>query len=62
MNYEFEIVWEKDTEQELAKFVQIHGILKNSFKPSLVQKFSRIKVYNTLAVTILLYEREIWHH
>ena len=30
------------------------------FKPNLVQTFSRIKVYNALAVPILLYGSEIW--
>ena len=53
---------EKDTQQELAKFVQILGILNNTFKPSLVQKFSRIKVYNALPITINLYEMEIWRN
>jgi len=44
----------------LTKFVQILGILYSTFKPNLVQKFSRIKVYNVLAPLILLYASEIW--
>ena len=35
-------------------------LLKNSFKPTLAQKFSRIKVYNALALPILLRESEVW--
>jgi len=35
---------EKDIQQKLAKFVQILGIINNTLKPTLVQKFSRIKV------------------
>ena len=51
-----------DIQQELAKFVQILGTLNNTFKPTLVQKFSRIRVYSALAVSTLLYERKIWNH
>jgi len=40
----------KDTQQKLSKFAQILGILHNTFKPTLIQKFSVIKVYNALAV------------
>jgi hypothetical protein len=50
---------EKDIQQKVAKFAQILGILNNTSKPTLVQKSSRIKVRNALAVTILLYDSEI---
>jgi len=42
----------------LAKFAQILGIPNNSYKPNLVQKFSRIKVYNTLAPPPFFYMEE----
>ena len=45
---------------KLAKFAQMFGILNNTFKPTLVQKFSRIKVYNALALPIRLRGSEIW--
>jgi hypothetical protein len=45
---------------KLAKFSQILGILKNTFKPTLIQKFSRIRINNELALPILLYGNEIW--
>ena len=48
------------TTKELANFSQILGILNNIFKQTLVQKFSRIKVYNALAFHILLHGSEIW--
>jgi len=35
-------------------------ILNNALKPTLVQKSSKIKVYNALAFPSLLYESEIW--
>jgi hypothetical protein len=50
----------KYVQQELTKFAQILGILNNNFQPNLVQKLSRIRVYNALALHILLHEREIW--
>jgi len=37
-----------------TKFAQILGNLNNNFKPTLVQKFSKIKVYNTLVLLILV--------
>jgi transcription termination factor NusB len=36
---------EKDIQQKLAKFVQIVRILNNTFKPTLVHKFSGINVF-----------------
>jgi hypothetical protein len=51
---------EKDIQQKVAKFAQIVGIPNNTFKQSLVQKSSRVKVYNALALPILLYGSEIW--
>jgi hypothetical protein len=51
---------EKDASWRLAKFAQILEVLNNIFEPILVQKFSRIKVSNALAVHILLYGSEIW--
>jgi hypothetical protein len=36
------------------------GILNNTFKSALVQKFSRIKVCNTLAVPSLVCGSKIW--
>jgi hypothetical protein len=35
------------------------GILNNTFKPTLVQKFSSTDVYNTLDLPMLLFEIEI---
>jgi hypothetical protein len=49
---------EKDIQQKLAKFTQKQGILNNVLKLTLVQKFSRIKEYHALALTILLYGSE----
>jgi hypothetical protein len=50
---------EKDIQQKVAKFAQVLGILNNTFKRTLVQKSSRIKVYNALALPILLHGSEI---
>jgi len=47
---------EKDIQQKPAKFAQLLGIIRNMFKPSLVQKFSRIEPYNALALPTLLME------
>jgi len=36
------------------------GILNNVLKPNLVQKQSRLKLHNILAIPLLLYGCEIW--
>jgi len=51
---------EKDVQQKLSKFSQILAILYNPFKTTLVQKFSKIRVHNALAVHFLLHGSEIW--
>ena len=51
---------EKDIQQKLSKFAQILGIQNSTFKPTLIQKFSGIKIYNALNLPILLYGSEIW--
>jgi hypothetical protein len=51
---------EKAIQQLLAKYAQIQRTINNTFIPALVQKFSRVKVYKTLALPILLYPSEIW--
>jgi hypothetical protein len=45
---------------KLATFSQTLGIINNIFKSTLVQKFSRKKIYNSLAVPSLLRGSEIW--
>jgi hypothetical protein len=51
---------EKDIQRELAKLSQILGNINNTFKPKLVQKFSRIKAHNVLPLPILVHESEFW--
>jgi len=55
---EIPYVNERDIQQKLATVLQILGILKNTFKATSAQKFSRIRVHNAL-VPPLLYGREI---
>lgn len=50
----------KDSQQKPAKFTPILGTVYNPFKPTWVQKSSRMKVPNALALPILLYGSEIW--
>jgi len=49
----------KDIQQKLAKYAKVLRILNNTFKATLIQKFSRLDV---LAVPILLYGNDIWNH
>jgi len=58
--YEISYENENDIQQKLAKFAQILGIVNNDFEPTLIWEFSRIKVYNALAVPVILYRSEVW--
>jgi hypothetical protein len=60
LNCEISSENEGDIQQKLAKFAQKWGILSNTSKPALVQKISRIKVLNTLALPILFHGNDIW--
>jgi len=40
--------------------LKITGILNNVFKPQKALKKTRLKLYNTLALPVLLYGRESW--
>ena len=53
---------EKDITVKISQFMQITGIIKKNFKtkPSQVQKHTRLKIYNSLALPTVLYGREIW--
>ena len=51
---------ETDITNKTTKFLQIIGIINKTFKPSQVQKHTRLKIYNTLAIPTLLYGCETW--
>jgi len=47
-------------QENLAKFAQLQRTINNIVTPIIVQIFSNVKVYNALAVLILLNGSEIW--
>ena len=56
MSYEGEL----DIYNKLNNFLKIISILNNVFRPQKPLKKTRIKLYNTLALPVLLYGSEIW--
>jgi hypothetical protein len=62
-NFSFEFSYENENgiQQRLQKFAQISWFLNSTFKSILVRNFSRMKVYNSLVLPILLYRKEIWN-
>jgi len=44
-----------DTDNKLHNYLKITGILNNVFRPPKNPKKIRIKLYNTLALPVLLY-------
>jgi hypothetical protein len=51
---------EMDIDNKVNNFLNITGILNNVFRPQKTLKKTRIKLYNTLALPILLYGSETW--
>jgi hypothetical protein len=50
----------KDLQEKIIKFQKIVGILNNIFKPKEVQKATRLRVYNTLAISAIMNGSETW--
>jgi len=51
---------ELDIDNKLNNFLKITGILNNVFRPQKTLKKTIIKLYNTLALPVLLYGSETW--
>jgi hypothetical protein len=51
---------EKDIDNKITNCLKITGIINSTFKPNKVQKGTRIKLYTTLALPVLLYGSETW--
>ena len=49
-----------DIDSELRNYLKIAGILNYVFRPQKILKKTRIKLYNTLALPVLLYVSETW--
>jgi len=49
-----------DIDNKLRNYLKITGILNNEFRPQKTLKKTRIKLYNTLALPVLLYGSETW--
>jgi hypothetical protein len=50
----------KDLNIKSANFVKVLGIINQIFKPSLVSRHTRIRIYKTLARPVLSYGSEAW--
>jgi hypothetical protein len=51
---------ELDVDNKLNNYLKITGILNNVFRPHKTLKKTRIKLYNTLALPVLLFGSETW--
>jgi hypothetical protein len=56
LSYEGEL----DIDNKLNNLSKITGIINNVFRPQKTLKKTRIKLYNTLALPVLLYGSETW--
>jgi hypothetical protein len=51
---------EKDLNIKAANFVKVLGIINQIFKPSLISRHTRIRIYKTLARPVMSYGSEAW--
>jgi hypothetical protein len=51
---------ELDIDNKLRNYLKITSILNNVFRPQKTLKKTIIRLYNTLALPVLLYGRETW--
>jgi len=49
-----------DIDNKLNNYLKITGTLNNMFRPQKTLKKTRIKLYNTLTLPVLLYVSETW--
>jgi hypothetical protein len=60
MGYYLSCEEEKDLNMKIANFLKITGIMNQIFKPNLVSKYTRIKIYKIFARPTLAYGSESW--
>jgi hypothetical protein len=60
LGYKISYEGEKDLNIKVANFVKVLGIINQIFKPSLVSRHTRIRIYKTLARLVLSYGSEAW--
>ena len=58
ISYEKEL--DIDNKLHTSNYLKITGILNNVFQPQKTLKKTRLKLYNTLALPVLLYGSESW--
>ena len=56
----FGLLTELDIDNKLNNILKITGIINNVFRPQNPLKKTTIKLYNTLALPVLLYGSETW--
>jgi hypothetical protein len=60
LGYNISYEGEKDLNIKAANFVKVLRIINQIFKPSLVSRHTRIRIYKTLARPVLSYGSEAW--
>jgi hypothetical protein len=60
LRYNISYEGEKGLNIKAANFVKVLGITNQIFKPSLVSRHTRIRIYKTLARPVLSYGSEAW--
>jgi hypothetical protein len=60
LGYKISYEGEKDLNIKAANFVKVSGIINQIFKPSLVSRHTRIRIYKTVARPVLSYGSEAW--
>jgi hypothetical protein len=60
LGYKLSYQRETDIQAKIKNFIKVTGIINSIFKPNLVQKHTRLGVYNVLAKPTLVSWSEAW--
>ncbi|KAJ4448800.1 hypothetical protein ANN_00191, partial [Periplaneta americana] len=60
LGYQISYEEEKDLNEKIIKFNRAMGVINQIFRPTLVQKHTRTRIYKTLARPILCFGSEAW--
>jgi hypothetical protein len=60
LGYNISYEGEKDFNIKAANFVRVLGVINKIFKPSLVSRHTRIRIYKSLARPVVSYGSEAW--
>ena len=60
LGYQMSFGADEDMANKISKYIKVTGVINQMFKPSQVQRHTRLKIYKTLVKLVLACSREAW--